>query len=442
MTDQRKAKYKSARRATYQDVLDAPEHKVAEVIDGTLYTFPRPAPPHAVAMSGLMGILGPPFNHGRGGPGGWLIVIEPELHLGDEILVPDLAGWRRERMSELPKTAYFSLPPDWVCEILSPSTRKVDLDKKRPIYAREGVSHLWLVDPIDQTLEAFELRDGEWVLIATLKDDDPVSVPPFDAITFSLGDLWWPEAPADEPPMSLNEPSARYESPAHSEAPAQFRPPAAQQRIMVDLGRPATYQDVLDAPEHVVAEVIDGVLYTFPRPAPPHTVAMSRLMFTLGPPFDQGKGGPGGWLIVTEPELHLGDVILVPDLAGWRRERMPELPETAYFSLPSDWVCEIHSPSTRKVDLDKKRPIYAREGVGHLWLVDPIGRTLEAFELRDGEWVLLATLADNAPVSVPPFEAITFSLGDLWWPEAPADEPPKSLNEPSAPYEPSIPASI
>ena len=177
-------------RATYQDVLDTPAHLVAEIIDGTLHTHPRPAPTHTLASSALGNDLGNPFQFGRGGPGGWWILDEPELHLGDDVLVPDLAGWRRERMPELPDTAYFTLAPDWVCEVLSSSTRKVDLHEKRPIYAREGVVHLWHIDPTDRTLEAFELRDGQWLLIASAKDDDPVSIRPFDAIAFSLGDLW------------------------------------------------------------------------------------------------------------------------------------------------------------------------------------------------------------------------------------------------------------
>ena len=122
--------------------------------------------------------------------GGWWIIFEPELHLGEDVLVPDLAGWRRERMPDYPDTAYVSLPPDWVCEVLSASTRRLDLQEKRPVYAREGVGHLWLVDPTDRTLEAFELHEGQWLLIASAKDDDPVSIRPFDAITFSLADLW------------------------------------------------------------------------------------------------------------------------------------------------------------------------------------------------------------------------------------------------------------
>ena len=177
-------------RATYQDVLDAPEHVVAEIIDGTLYTHPRPAPRHTLASSALGNKIGPPFHGGDGGPGGWWILDEPELHLGDAILVPDLAGWRRERMPELPDTAYFTLTPDWTCEVLSASTRKLDLLRKRPIYAREGVAHLWLIDPIDRTLEAFELHNGQWLLIANVQDDEPVTIRPFDAITFSLGELW------------------------------------------------------------------------------------------------------------------------------------------------------------------------------------------------------------------------------------------------------------
>ena len=178
------------RRATYQDVLDATPHRVAEIVDGTLHTHPRPAIPHARASSSLGVKIGGPFDNDPGGPGGWWIVFEPELHFDEDILVPDLAGWRRERMPKLPDAAYITLAPDWVCEVLSPSTRKLDLCGKRPVYAREDVAHLWLVDPTDRTLEAFELREGQWTLIATAADADPVGIPPFDAVTFSLADLW------------------------------------------------------------------------------------------------------------------------------------------------------------------------------------------------------------------------------------------------------------
>ena len=189
---------------------------------------------------------------------------------------------------------------------------------------------------------------------------------------------------------------------------------AARRRGAIPAQPRAIYQDVLDAPPHRVAEIVDGVLHTNPRPAMPHARASSSLGVKLGGPFDYDAGGPGGWWIIDEPELHLSEDILVPDLAGWRRERMPDYPDAAYCALAPDCVCEVLSPSTRKLDLHGKRPVYAREAVGHLWLIDPTDRTLEAFELREGEWVLVATEQDDAPVRIRPFEAVTFSLGDLW----------------------------
>jgi Uma2 family endonuclease len=131
------------RRATYQDVLDAPPHKVAEIVDGVLHLSPRPAMPQAQASSAIGGELTGPFQRGRGGPGGWLIIDEPELHLHADILVPDLAGWRRERMPKLPNAPYVTLAPDWICEVLSPSTSRLDRAEKLPVYAREGVRHAW-----------------------------------------------------------------------------------------------------------------------------------------------------------------------------------------------------------------------------------------------------------------------------------------------------------
>ena len=179
-----------SRRATYQDVLDAPPYRVAEVVDGTLYIFDRPAVPHARASSVLGRYIGTPFDDGRGGPGGWWILDEPQLHLGEDIVVPDLAGWRRERMPALPDAAYFTLAPDWVCEVLSPSTRKLDLGGKSAVYARAGVGYIWFVDPIARSLKAKMLRGRKWVEIATLYDDATVSLPPFEVISFNLGDLW------------------------------------------------------------------------------------------------------------------------------------------------------------------------------------------------------------------------------------------------------------
>lgn len=178
------------RAATYQDVLDAPPNMVAEIVRGTLQLHPRPAPRHARASSILGGEVIGPFDQGRGGPGGWWILDEPELHLGPDVLVPDIAGWRRERMPALPDDAWFGLAPDWACEVLSPGTRRIDLTDKRDLYGAAGVGHLWLVDPLARTLEAFELRDGAWVLITALKDDMEVRAAPFDAVAFSLAGLW------------------------------------------------------------------------------------------------------------------------------------------------------------------------------------------------------------------------------------------------------------
>jgi Uma2 family endonuclease len=182
----------------------------------------------------------------------------------------------------------------------------------------------------------------------------------------------------------------------------------------VDLGRPATYDDLVAVPEHLVAEIVDGELWTSPRPAPRHAVASSRLGSGLGPPFDRGRGGPGGWLILDEPELHLGDHAVVPDLAGWRRERMPRLPDTAFFTLAPDWVCEVLSPSTAQLDRAKKLRVYAEHGVAHAWLVDPMLRTLEVLRLEAGRWTLLDTHSGSVTVRAEPFEAIELELGGLW----------------------------
>jgi len=178
--------------------------------------------------------------------------------------------------------------------------------------------------------------------------------------------------------------------------------------------QPATYQDVLDAPPNMVAQLIGGTLHLHPRPAFRHARATSTLGVRIGGPFDSGPDGPGGWWILDEPELHLGEDVLVPDLAGWRRARMPDLPDAAHSELAPDWVCEVLSPGTRAIDLTDKRRIYAGVGVPHLWLVDPTARTLEAFDLRDGAWTLIAALKEAEDVRVPPFDAIAFPLSVLW----------------------------
>jgi len=178
--------------------------------------------------------------------------------------------------------------------------------------------------------------------------------------------------------------------------------------------KPATYEDLFDLPENLVGEIVNGRLVTHPRPAPRHARAYSSLGFKLGGAYDDGVGGPGGWWILDEPELHLNADILVPDLAGWRRSRMPRLPDTAWFELAPDWVGEILSPSTARIDRVEKLPIYARHAVQHAWLVDPDLRTLEVFENSDGKWLLLTALENDADVCQLPFDAITFGLGGLW----------------------------
>jgi Uma2 family endonuclease len=178
------------RRATYEDILNAPEHKVAEIIDGVLYLSPRPAFPHALATTELAIDLGPPFSRGRGGPGGWWILIEPELHFGEDVLVPDIAGWRHSRMPNAPSGAFTTLAPDWLCETLSPSTAKLDRTKKLGVYARERVPHVWLVDARRKTLEVLTLRGSSLVTQATYREHERVRVEPFDAIEIELAALW------------------------------------------------------------------------------------------------------------------------------------------------------------------------------------------------------------------------------------------------------------
>jgi Uma2 family endonuclease len=178
------------RPATYEDLVKVPDICVAEIVDGELHVSPRPAPRHAVAGSSLGVLVGGPYQHGRGGPGGWWILGEPELHLGRDVLVPDLAGWRRARMPRMPSTAYFPLAPDWVCEVLSPSTASLDRVKKLTIYAREQVAHAWLIDPVARTLEVLRLEAGRWTILATHTGSDVVRADPFAEIELELESLW------------------------------------------------------------------------------------------------------------------------------------------------------------------------------------------------------------------------------------------------------------
>lgn len=184
-----------ALRPTLYDLLEAlPEGLTGEILNGQLHTQPRPSVPHGIAESVLGYELIGPFHKGRGGPGGWWIIVEPEVHfvLDREVAVPDLAGWRRERMPVPPRGHRVEVVPDWVCEILSPATASKDREVKMPLYAHYGVAFAWLVDPQARTLEAYQLERGAWREVARYSDADKVAVPPFEAVTIDLAGLWVP----------------------------------------------------------------------------------------------------------------------------------------------------------------------------------------------------------------------------------------------------------
>jgi len=183
----------AARRPSlYDQLLALPEGLTGEIINGQLRAQPRLAWPHSLAGSRLGADIEGPYGRGRGGPGGWWIIDEPEVHfiLDQEVMVPDIAGWRRERMPSPPQGHKIQVVPDWVCEIFSPSTKSTDREEKMPLYAHYGVRFAWLVDPKTLTLEAYELVDARWTPLGFFRDDDAVSVAPFDAIVIHLADLW------------------------------------------------------------------------------------------------------------------------------------------------------------------------------------------------------------------------------------------------------------
>ena len=184
------------RPSLYEQLEALPEGLTGEILDGQLYTQPRPAWPHVVAASGLGYELIGPFQRGRAGPGGWWIVDQPELHFirDAEVDVPDLAGLRRERMINHPPVHRIEVVPDWICEVLSPSTESKDRKVKMPIYAKFGVPYAWLVDPVAHTLEAFVLEGGAWREIGRYAGGALVSVAPFAVVTINLDDLWVPTA--------------------------------------------------------------------------------------------------------------------------------------------------------------------------------------------------------------------------------------------------------
>ena len=192
----------AGKRAVYEDLFGIPENMTGEIIDGELIVTPRPSQKHVYAASSLGNLVGPPYQLGRGGgPGGWIILDEPEIQLGGNILVPDLAGWRKERFPQSEETNWISVVPDWVCEILSPSTIRVDKVKKMGLYAEHGVRHLWLIDPSARTLDAFELASGRWVVLGTYVENDKAKAQPFGEVEIDLGNLWlgYDSPPPNEP---------------------------------------------------------------------------------------------------------------------------------------------------------------------------------------------------------------------------------------------------
>lgn len=176
----------------------------------------------------------------------------------------------------------------------------------------------------------------------------------------------------------------------------------------------ATYDDLVKVPENMVAELIDGDLYAWPRAAGPH--ARFALGMDIGAPYDRGRGGPGGWWIFDKPELHLGDQVLVPDLAGWLRERMPHIPSDR-FTVSPDWVCEVISPFSLRIDRGKKMRIYAEHEVAWMWFGDPIGHVLEALTLVGDNWKYVATFTSGDVVRAEPFPEAEIDLGSIWGPD-------------------------
>lgn len=184
--------------------------------------------------------------------------------------------------------------------------------------------------------------------------------------------------------------------------------------MLKPLKKDATYADLYGVPDNFIAEILGGELYASPWLQLPQTLALSVLNSKIGAPFDLGDNGPGGWLVLFKPELRMRDDVLVPDLAAWRRERLPAVPTNEYPTAAPDWVCEVLSPATAGIDRIKKLAIYARQGVAYAWLVDPLQQTLEVLRLEAARWTLLAGHEADARVRAEPFAAVELDLGSLW----------------------------
>ncbi len=189
---------------------------------------------------------------------------------------------------------------------------------------------------------------------------------------------------------------------------------------MIARRNPSLYEQLCALPENLVGEIIHGTLIASPRPRMRHGKVSSRLGGLLGGPFDFGPSGPGGWWLLDEPEIHFGSDVVVPDLAGWRRERLATIPDVAFMTLAPDWICEVLSPSTEVIDRGSKMPIYAHASVGHAWLIDPMERLLEVHTLERRAWRQTALHRGGASVRAAPFEALELALSSLWLEDAQA----------------------
>jgi Uma2 family endonuclease len=194
------------KEATYEDLYSIPENMTGEIIEGELIVTPRPARRHIEVASSLGGELVPPYRFGRGGPGGWLIYDEPEIHFGKNVIVPDLAGWKSERLSTTAEEHCFTVPPDWVCEILSPGTARTDRVKKMRIFAAYNVPYAWIVDPMLMILEVFKLESGNWVVRGLYAENEKVRAEPFEELEIDLRNLWLEGSPRDPSASPTDEP--------------------------------------------------------------------------------------------------------------------------------------------------------------------------------------------------------------------------------------------
>jgi Uma2 family endonuclease len=184
------------RRATYEDLLRLPEGVHAEIVDGEIYTFPSGLPRHGLAAAGLLGFVGWPYGFDPAGPGGWWFVVETDVEFSPhDVVRPDLAGWRRSHVPTFPEERPIRIVPDWICEVLSPSTARHDLVPKAALYARHAVPFYWIVDPAARVLEAFRWHESQWLRLGAWSDRDRVRIAPFEAVEIEIGRLFPPPRP-------------------------------------------------------------------------------------------------------------------------------------------------------------------------------------------------------------------------------------------------------